>query len=118
NGPALSDALNARKIPGVRFYPVTFTPTAAKFPNELCQGVFIVITNRTEVRAARLGAELASALLKMSPASFSMDVNLKLIGSPADIARLKSGDDPASIAASWSAAEARWRLLRAKYLLY
>ncbi len=118
NGPALSDALNARKIPGVRFYPVTFTPTSAKFPNELCQGVFIVITDRTAVRSPRLGAELASALLKMSPKEFSMDLNLKLIGSPADIARLKAGDDPATIAASWSGAEARWRLLRAKYLLY
>jgi uncharacterized protein YbbC (DUF1343 family) len=118
NGPALSDALNARKIPGVRFYPVTFTPTAAKFPNEVCQGVFIVITDRTAVRASRLGAELASALIKMSPKDFSMDLNLKLIGSAADIARLKAGDDPAAIAAGWSGAEARWRLLRAKYLLY
>ena len=118
NGPALSDALNARKIPGLRFYPVTFTPTAARFPNELCQGVFIVITDRTLVRASRLGAELALALLKMSPKDFSMDVNLKLIGSAADIARLKAGDDPATIAAGWSAAEARWRLLRAKYLIY
>ena len=32
--------------------------------------------------------------------------------------RIKAGDDPAAIAASWSGAEARWRLLRAKYLLY
>jgi len=118
NGPALSDALNARKLPGLRFYPVTFTPTTAKFPNEVCQGVFIVITDRTLVRASRLGVELASALIKMSPKEFSMDLNLKLIGSAADIARLKAGDDPAAIAASWSAAEARWRLLRAKYLLY
>jgi uncharacterized protein YbbC (DUF1343 family)/CubicO group peptidase (beta-lactamase class C family) len=118
NGPALSDALNARKLPGLRFYPVTFTPTTAKFPNELCQGVFIVITDRTLVRSVRLGAELAAALIKMSPKDFSMDLNLKLIGSAADIARLKAGDDPATIAASWSGAEARWRLLRAKYLLY
>jgi uncharacterized protein YbbC (DUF1343 family)/CubicO group peptidase (beta-lactamase class C family) len=118
NGPALSDALNARRIPGVRFYPVSFTPTSSKFANELCHGVFIVITDRREVRSPRLGAELASALLKMSPKDFTMDVNLKLIGSAADIARLKAGDDPATIAASWGTAEARWRLLRAKYLIY
>jgi hypothetical protein len=31
---------------------------------------------------------------------------------------VRAGDDPAAIAASWGAAEARWRLLRAKYLLY
>jgi uncharacterized protein YbbC (DUF1343 family)/CubicO group peptidase (beta-lactamase class C family) len=118
DGPALANTLNARKLPGLRFYPVTFTPTTAKFPNEVCQGVFIVITDRQLVRASRLGVELASALLKMAPQQFSMDVNLRLIGSPNDIAKLKAGDDPAAIAAAWSGAEARWRLLRAKYLIY
>jgi hypothetical protein len=31
---------------------------------------------------------------------------------------VKNGEDPAKIADSWSAAEAKWRLLRGKYLLY
>ena len=118
NGQALSDTLNARRLPGLRFYPVTFTPTAAKFINERCEGVFIVVTDRSVVRPSRLGVELASALIKMAPDKFLMDTNLRLIGSPGDIARLKAGDDPATIAAAWSGAEARWRLLRAKYLLY
>ena len=115
---ALSDTLNARHLPGLRFYPVTFTPAAAKFPNERCEGVFIVITDRGAVRSARLGVELASALTKMAPDKFLMDTNLRLIGTAADIAKIKAGDDPAMIAAAWSGAEARWRLLRAKYLLY
>jgi hypothetical protein len=41
-----------------------------------------------------------------------------LFGSKADLARIKAGDDPARIAAGWAAAEAAWRRLRAKYLLY
>ena len=118
NGPALSDTLNARHIPGVRFYPVTFTPTASNFANERCEGVFIVITDRSLVRPVRLGAELASALITIAPDKFLADTNLKLLGSAADIAKLKAGDDPAAIASGWSGAEARWRLLRAKYLLY
>jgi len=118
NGQALSDTLNARRLAGLRFYPVTFTPTSAKFPNERCEGVFIVITDRVAVRPVRLGAELASALIKMAPDKFLPDTNLRLIGSPSDIVKLKAGDDPAVIAAAWSGAEARWRLLRAKYLLY
>jgi uncharacterized protein YbbC (DUF1343 family)/CubicO group peptidase (beta-lactamase class C family) len=118
NGRALSDTLNARRIPGVRFYPVTFTPTASKFANELCQGVFMVITDRAALRPVRLGVELASALTKMAPDKFLMETNLRLLGSAADIAKIKSGDDAAAIAAAWSGAEARWRLLRAKYLLY
>lgn len=118
NGRALADQLNARHLPGLRFYPVTFTPTASKFANQLCHGVFIVVTDRDAVRAPRLGAELASALLKMGPSEFSMDNGLRLVGSTSVIERLKAGEDPAAIAASWSAAEARWRLLRAPYLLY
>jgi hypothetical protein len=97
---------------------VTFTPTAAKFPNERCEGVFILITDRSAVRPVRLGAELASALLKMAPDKFVPDTNLRLVGSAAELTKLKAGDDPAAIAAAWSGAEARWRLLRAKYLLY
>jgi hypothetical protein len=34
------------------------------------------------------------------------------------VARILAGEDPAAIAASWQADEARWRLLRAKYLIY
>jgi hypothetical protein len=29
-----------------------------------------------------------------------------------------NGEDPGVVAASWAAAEARWRQTRAKYLLY
>jgi uncharacterized protein YbbC (DUF1343 family)/CubicO group peptidase (beta-lactamase class C family) len=118
DGARLADALNARQIPGVRFYPVQFTPTASKFANELCSGVFIVITDRNALRPVRVGAEIASALTKLFPGRFEIDLAARLFGSSAGLTRLKAGDDPAAIAQSWAAAEARWRLLRAKYLLY
>jgi hypothetical protein len=34
------------------------------------------------------------------------------------LARVRSGEDPATIASSWSADEEKWRATRAKYLLY
>ncbi len=118
DGMRLAEALNARSIPGVRFYPEQFTPTASKFANESCQGIFIVVTDRNAVRPVRVGVEIASALVKLFPGKFEIDPSLRLFGSAAGLTRIKAGDDPAAIAASWSAAEARWRLLRAKYLLY
>jgi hypothetical protein len=42
----------------------------------------------------------------------------RLLGSTTTLERVRTGDDPARVAASWAEAEARWRLLRAKYLLY
>jgi hypothetical protein len=54
----------------------------------------------------------------MYPTQFKLDDAARLFGSKDTLARVRAGEDPASIAATWSAAEARWRLLRAKYLLY
>ena len=118
DGVRLAEALNARQIPGVRFYPVSFTPVSSRFAKELCHGVFVIITDRNALRPVRVGVEIASALLKLFPGQLQIDLARRLFGSSDNIARLKAGEDPAAIAASWSAAEARWRLLRAKYLLY
>ena len=118
DGVRLADHMNARQIPGVRFYPMRFTPTASKFANEECQGVFIVVTDRNALRPVRVGVELASALTKLFPGKLEIDLAARLFGSVAGLGRLKAGDDPATIAASWSGGEGRWRLTRAKYLLY
>jgi uncharacterized protein YbbC (DUF1343 family) len=118
DGARLAEALNARQIAGVRFYPVTFTPTSSTFANQECHGVFIVITDREAVRPVRVGVEVAAALVRLFPAAFQVDGAARLFGSTDGLARLKAGDDPALIANSWAIAESRWRLLRAKYLLY
>jgi uncharacterized protein YbbC (DUF1343 family)/CubicO group peptidase (beta-lactamase class C family) len=118
DGVRLAEALNARQIAGIRFYPVRFTPTASKFANEECGGVFMVITDRAALRPVRVGVEIASALLKLFPGKLEIDLAARLFGSTAGLARLKAGEDPAAIVGTWAAAEGRWRLFRAKYLLY
>ena len=118
DGVRLAEALNARQIAGIRFYAVRFTPTSSKFANEECGGVFMVITDRAALRPVRVGVEVAAALLKLFPGKFEIDLAARLFGSTAGLARLKAGEDPAAIAGTWAAAEGRWRLLRAKYLLY
>ena len=118
DGRGLAQALNARGLAGIRFYPVAFTPTASKFANEACQGVFMVITNRAALQPVRLGLEVAAALWKLHGEAYRMENTDRLLGSTALLERVRTGEDPARVAASWSAAEARWRLLRAKYLLY
>ena len=118
NGVRLAEYLNARAIPGVRFYAERFTPTSSKYANTECQGVFIVVTDRDALRPVRTGVEIAAALYKLYPSDYQIDLAARLLGSKDTIARVKNGEDPAKIADSWSAAEAKWRLLRAKYLLY
>jgi uncharacterized protein YbbC (DUF1343 family) len=118
DGRKLAAALNARKLPGIRFYPTSFTPTASRFKGEPCGGVFMIVTDRDALRPVRVGLELASAIYRQHGDTFEIDRMLRLLGSPATLARIKSGDDPAAIAASWANDEGRWRLLRAKYLIY
>ena len=118
DGVRLADALTSRRLPGVRFYPVRFTPSSSTYANEVCQGVFITITDRAAVRPVRIGIEVVSAILRLFPGSLEVDRAARLFGSADGLRRLKAGEDPASIAASWAAAEARWRTMRAKYILY
>ncbi len=118
DGPRLAAALNARALPGVRIYPVQFTPSSSVHAGQACQGVFFVVTNRELLQPVRLGLEVASALWRLHADRFDPQTTARLLGSAAALARAKAGDDPAAIAASWAGAEANWRRLRAKYLLY
>jgi hypothetical protein len=78
----------------------------------------MVITNRTALQPVRVGFEIAGALFALYGAKYEPNNMWRLIGSETLVASIQQGDDPGAMAASWSADEARWRRLRAKYLLY
>ncbi|MEW5982658.1 MAG: exo-beta-N-acetylmuramidase NamZ domain-containing protein [Acidobacteriota bacterium] len=117
DGPALAAELNRRNLPGVRFYPVRFTPASSRFAGDACQGVFIVVTDRARLRPVRLGIELAVALFRLHPDAFDVERVGRLFGADT-VRRIRLGLEASEIAASWSRAEARWRAMRAAHLLY
>jgi uncharacterized protein YbbC (DUF1343 family) len=119
DGTELAAVLNARAVPGIRFYPVTFTPApGAKLAGQACHGVFMIVTDRDRLRPVRVGLEIAAALSRRYGQQFKLEDAAALFGPKAMLERIRHGDDPAAIAASWAADEAKWRLMRAKYLLY
>lgn len=118
DGPRVAVALNNRRIPGVTFTPTSFTPSASVHANERCSGVSVAITDRNALRPLRVGVEIAAALRRQHPAQFNFGRTAQLLGSRDTIARLQNGEDPAVVAALWTADEARWREQRASYLLY
>ena len=118
DGPRLAEQLNGRRLPGIRFYPITFTPRSSKYANEACQGVFMVITNRAALQPVRVGFEIASALFALYGQKYEPNNMWRLVGSEQLVERLRQGVDPAVLASQWSADEAHWRRLRAKHLLY
>jgi uncharacterized protein YbbC (DUF1343 family)/CubicO group peptidase (beta-lactamase class C family) len=118
DGPLLAEVLNARKLPGIRFYPVVFTPTSSKYEKEACHGVFMVVTDRTVLQPVRVGLEIAGALGRLFGSQYRLENTERLMGSRESLERVVRGEDPATVAAAWATGEARWRQLRAKYLLY
>jgi len=116
---ALSAALNASGLAGVRFYPITFTPEpGAKLGGQACHGVFVIVTDRDRLRPVRVGVQVAATLSRLYGSQFKLEDAALLLGSKAAITRIRAGDDVAAIAASWAQDEAAWRLTRSKYLLY
>jgi uncharacterized protein YbbC (DUF1343 family) len=113
-----AEYLNARLIPGVRFVPVTFTPTSSNYSGQQCGGVNLIVTDRNLLDAPELGMELAVALRKLYPDQWKIDRLIEILGDRATFEAVARGDDPRSIAASWQQGLDRFRALRSKYLLY
>jgi uncharacterized protein YbbC (DUF1343 family) len=115
----LADRLNARQLAGITFSPITFVPSAgAKLGTQSCHGVFMTVTDRKALRPVRLGVEIASALFALYGDRFRLQDALTLFGSAGTLQQIRAGVDPAVITDSWKDDEARWRAVRAKYLLY
>ncbi|MBZ5661258.1 MAG: DUF1343 domain-containing protein [Acidobacteriia bacterium] len=113
-----AEALNRRAIPGARFEPDRFTPDSGLYKGELCQGARVMVTNRAAFQSMRMGMEIASTLAQLYPGKFDAAKMIALAGNATTIERLKNGDAPTAIIASWDKDLAAFRRTRAKYLLY
>ena len=114
----LGGYLNARHIDGVYFETRDFTPSADSYADQLCHGMRIIVTERDALDTPLLGIEVIAALYHLYPRDFKVDSTLSMVGSPDVLEKIKAGDDPTSIARGWMPDLQKFRLLRAKYLLY
>ena len=114
----LANYLAERSIPGVRFVPARFTPTASPFKGRSCAGVRVLLVDRKSLDAGRLGVELESALYRLYPTAFEIDSTLSMVGSRSVLQAIKVGDDPVDIARGWQPLVASFLAVRSRYLLY
>jgi uncharacterized protein YbbC (DUF1343 family)/CubicO group peptidase (beta-lactamase class C family) len=114
----LASYLNARAIAGVRFVPVTFTPSSAVYSGQQCQGVNILLTDRNALDAPELGLELAAALHKLYAADFKIERMTELLVNQPAFEALIAGQDPRRIAQDWQPDLATFQQIRKKYLIY
>jgi len=114
----LAAYLNARGIAGVRFVPVTFTPTTAVYNGQKCEGVNLVLTERNALDGPELGIELATALQRLYPANFKIGRMAELLVNQAAFDGLMAGRDPRRIAQDWQEELEKFEVIRQKYLIY
>ncbi len=127
DGKKLAEDLNARRLPGVRFGSVDFTPRAIpgvvenpKFVNTFCEGVRVVVTDRSEYAPVRTGVHILAAAKKLFGKHFRWDERWidRLAGTPELRTSIDAGVPPDQIAKEWSKQVGAFERIRSKYLLY
>jgi uncharacterized protein YbbC (DUF1343 family) len=111
DGQRLANAMNRLDLPGVRFRPVTFQPTADKWAGRCCGGVQLHVTQRGNFRPVTTGLHLLATARALYPEEFAyresgenagrLHVDL-LIGSAKVRQALDAGVNVADLVADWA----------------
>lgn len=118
DGRRLTQVLNARAIPGVRFSPVHFTPNASVFSGQRCGGIRVDVVDREALHPVSLGIEIAVALRDLHPVDWERRNFVDLLANGEAFRRLERGDNAPAIVASWQKSLEEFERRRAKFLLY
>ncbi len=125
----IARAMNARKLPGVRFDAVEFAidTTPHKYPGQSVKGIRFVVTNRNTFRPIRSALLLMNEIKKTQPAEFQwvganrrepgmMTID-RLTGTDQVRKAIDAGTLPALLK-QWDADVKRFEQSRKAYLLY
>jgi uncharacterized protein YbbC (DUF1343 family)/CubicO group peptidase (beta-lactamase class C family) len=118
DGQRLASYMNERRLAGVRFVPVRFTPRASVFQGEECGGVNLVVTDRTQFNPLKTGLELAVALRRLYPADWQVEKYSRLLANADTLERLKRGETAEAIISAWQPRLEEFRRARASVLIY
>lgn len=128
DGERLSEAMNARDLPGVHFRPVVFEPTFQKHARQSCGGCQLHVLDRRAFQPVRASVELIDELHRQDPSRFAwreppyeyepekMPIDI-LYGS--DRLRQAIADGSVTqVIERWTRAEEDFRKMREPFLLY
>jgi uncharacterized protein YbbC (DUF1343 family) len=118
DGVALARRLNAAGLPGVRFVPIRFTPTASRFGGEPCGGVNVLVTDRAGFRPVRTGLEIARVLASDYPETWQTQHLGRLLADASTRDALLADRSIASIEAGYQDELQRFQQRRRRYLIY
>lgn len=120
DGHRLAAEMNGLELEGVRFRPMSFTPTGDKFADTLCSGVQVHVTDRNALRPVMVGLYLIATLRRLFPKEFEWRGQHfdRLIGKEEVRGRIERGDRVDAIARDWVQEQKEFAARRATCLLY
>jgi uncharacterized protein YbbC (DUF1343 family) len=131
DGQRLADELNGLSLAGVKFRPVYFTPTFAKYRDQLCGGVQLHVVDREGFKPVRIALNMIETIRRIyrefrwrrcgqdarAPSGDRSFFDL-LMGTDRTRKRLSSGESADGIIRSWEGELANFSEIRRGYLLY
>ncbi len=116
----LADRLNKLDLPGMYFEPVSFIPTSSKYPNQTCNGVRIIITERDKLDPYYSGIRIVNEVYQMYPDNLQFKAGhfdhlcgtLKIRNAIIDRSSLNS------LRNKWQIKLESFQEIRVKYLIY
>jgi uncharacterized protein YbbC (DUF1343 family)/CubicO group peptidase (beta-lactamase class C family) len=118
DGRTLAAGLNTKRLPGVRFVAVRFTPSGSTHKGLDCGGINIIITDREKFEPITTGLEIAAQLLKLYPNDFASDQFNRLLVNQKVYDAFRQGVDGRTLREIWEPDLSTFRAVRNKYLLY
>ncbi len=123
DAPHLSDKLNSLSLAGVKFRPVCFIPTFAKYKDQNCGGVQVHVIDREEFAPIRTALGMIDTIRRMYPDEFQWrggdrKIFDRLMGTDRVRTQLSSGESVDSIINSWESELKKFSENLRHYLLY
>jgi uncharacterized protein YbbC (DUF1343 family)/CubicO group peptidase (beta-lactamase class C family) len=118
DGRKLAASLNAAGIAGLRFVPITFTPTSSKFAGKACEGCFVEVVDRTAVEPVRAGVRIVATLRELFRNAFEIEGVGRLIGNEKVLKDLERGEINGKRVDDWGEEMKKFKAVREKYLMY
>jgi uncharacterized protein YbbC (DUF1343 family)/CubicO group peptidase (beta-lactamase class C family) len=118
DAPAIVAALDKRRLPGVRFEAVHFTPTADKYAREACAGVRLHVTDREAIRPVTVGFALAIAIRERHRDQWIAESVQNLLVNRATMWAFLRGEPLDRLLVRAEAERASFLERRASYLIY
>jgi len=126
NNSELVEEMNRCGLEGVKLKAVSFTPVKIpgvaenpKYENQLCNGIFIEITDKRKFKGFEFGIKLLSSLIKLYPESFRFNSYFDKLSGDKTLRELLLKGIPANeIISYWQKETENFKSVREKYLLY